>query len=87
MDTIDGSTAAQEMFVGGEIHKIVIQGLSFVGTLVGSYSDADAVLDIAKRGLIKPVGEVRPLSKLPESLKDLREGKVTGRIMIDFNSS
>lgn len=75
------------MFVGGEIHKIVLQNMSFVGTLVGSYSDADEVLDIAKRGLIKAVGEVRPFSKLPESVNDLRDGKVSGRIVIDFNSS
>ena len=46
------------MFVGGEIRKIVLQGLSFVGTMVGSHADADDLLAIAARGLIKPVGEV-----------------------------
>lgn len=79
--------ATQEMFVSGEIHKIVLKGLSFVGTMVGSHSDADDLLAIAARGLIKPVGELRPLSKLPESMKDLQAGKIAGRVTIDFNSS
>jgi propanol-preferring alcohol dehydrogenase len=48
--------------------------------------DVDKALDYVKRGFLKQICEVRPLSKMPESIEQLRRGEVPGRIVIDFNA-
>lgn len=59
--------------------------LHIAGTMTGSRKDTDEALAFAKRGELKDICEVRPLSRLPESIKQLRKGLVAGRIVIDFN--
>jgi propanol-preferring alcohol dehydrogenase len=38
------------------------------------------------QGLLKPIYEKYPISRLPEAVQKLREGKVAGRCVVDFNS-
>jgi propanol-preferring alcohol dehydrogenase len=47
--------------------------------------DTAAALEYAQRGLLKQICEVRGLSKLPESVQQLRRGEIAGRVVIDFN--
>jgi len=35
---------------------------------------------------LKPIYEKFPLSRLPEAVQKLREGKVAGRCVVDFNA-
>lgn len=63
----------------------VFTNLHVIGSLVGTMQDTASALDYAKRGLLKPISEVRGLSKFSESVEQLRKGQVTGRIVIDFN--
>ncbi|KAF2678179.1 alcohol dehydrogenase 1 [Lentithecium fluviatile CBS 122367] len=56
------------------------------GTLVSSMADVDKTLDFAKRGLLKPIYTVYPLSKFDEAVQKLRRGEIAGRAVIDFNS-
>ena len=73
------------MNLGSEPSTFVFNNLSIIGSLVGTMQDTASALDYAKRGLLKPVSEVRGLSRWQESIDQLRSGKVAGRIVIDFN--
>lgn len=64
---------------------LVLKGISIRGTLVGTMQDTAAALDYARRGLLRPIYEVRGLSAWPESVQQLKRGEVAGRIVIDFN--
>jgi len=63
----------------------VFNGLRVIGTLVGTMQDAASCLEYAKRGLLKPIHEVRGRSQWAESVQQLRRGKIAGRVVIDFN--
>ncbi|KAF1357752.1 hypothetical protein EJ07DRAFT_167397 [Lizonia empirigonia] len=52
---------------------------SIQGTLVSSMADVDKTLDFAKRGLLKPIYTVYPLSKFNEAVQKLRRGEIAGR--------
>jgi D-arabinose 1-dehydrogenase-like Zn-dependent alcohol dehydrogenase len=58
---------------------------SVTGTLVSSMADVDKTLDFAKRGLLKPIYTVYPLSQFNEVVQKLRRGEIAGRAVIDFN--
>ncbi|KAH6625683.1 chloride channel [Boeremia exigua] len=58
---------------------------SIHGTLVSSMADVDKTLDFAKRGLLKPIYTVYPLSKFDEAVQKLRRGEIAGRAVVDFN--
>ena len=62
------------------------RNLHVIGTMTGTMKDVDKALDYVKRGFLKQICEVRPLSKMPESIEQLRRGEVPGRIVIDFNA-
>lgn len=64
---------------------MVMKKLSITGSVVGTMKDTAATLEYARRGLLRPIQEVRGLSKLPESVQQLKRGQVAGRIVIDFN--
>ena len=63
----------------------VFGNLHVIGTLVGTMQGTAACLDYAKRGLLKPIHEVRGKSQWAESVQQLRRGEIAGRIVIDFN--
>ncbi|TVY50186.1 Alcohol dehydrogenase 2 [Lachnellula cervina] len=72
--------------VGAEPNWFIFKNLHVIGTMVGSMKDTDAALDFAARGLLKPIYEKFPISKLPDAVQKLRDGKVAGRCVVDFNS-
>jgi D-arabinose 1-dehydrogenase-like Zn-dependent alcohol dehydrogenase len=55
------------------------------GTLVSSMADVDKTLDFARRGLLKPIYTVYPLSQFNEAVQKLRRGEIAGRAVVDFN--
>ncbi|KAF2758723.1 GroES-like protein [Pseudovirgaria hyperparasitica] len=71
--------------LGADPLKYVFQGLQIKGSLVGDLHDTHMALDFARRGSLKQICEVWPLHRMPEAVDKLREGKVAGRIVIDFN--
>jgi D-arabinose 1-dehydrogenase-like Zn-dependent alcohol dehydrogenase len=58
---------------------------SVQGTLVSSMADVDKTLDFAKRGLLKPIYTVYPLSQFNEAVQKLKRGEIAGRAVVDFN--
>jgi len=56
-----------------------------MGRMTGTLQATNLALGYAQRGLLKDICEIRPLSRLPESVEQLRRGEVPGRIVIAFN--
>lgn len=53
------------------------------GSFVGGLADLKAVIELAKKGLLPPIPvELRPMDQASNALDDLRNGKVTGRIVL-----
>lgn len=66
---------------------MVLKKVSITGTLVGTMQDTAAALEYARRGLLRPIHEVRGVGAWPESVQQLKRGEVAGRIVIDFNKA
>ena len=73
--------------MGDDPLHMIMKKTTIQGTVVGTMKDTAAALEYARRGLLKPIHEVRGLGKLPESVQQLKRGEVAGRIVIDFNLS
>jgi len=55
------------------------------GTLVSNMVDVDETLQFAKRGKLRLQPTVVGLSKFNEACQNLKNGKVAGRMVVDFN--
>ena len=71
--------------IEAEPSQWVFGNLHVIGSLVGTMQDTESCLQYAKRGLLKPIHEVRGKSQWAESVQQLRRGEIAGRIVIDFN--
>ncbi|KAJ5553657.1 Polyketide synthase enoylreductase [Penicillium frequentans] len=80
-----GLPPAGSMVFGADPCDYVFQNLSIKGTLVGSRKDTAAALGFARRGMLRQISEIYPISRLSEALDKLRSGQVAGRIVVDFN--
>jgi D-arabinose 1-dehydrogenase-like Zn-dependent alcohol dehydrogenase len=66
-------------------NQMVFKKQGIKGTLVSSMAHVDKTLDFAKRGLLKPIYTVYPLSQFNEAVQKLKNGQIAGRAVIDFN--
>lgn len=64
---------------------LILKHLSIKGSLVGTREDTNTVLKLAQRGLIKKSCQVVSLDKLPDMMQLMKEGKVTHKIVVDFD--
>jgi alcohol dehydrogenase/propanol-preferring alcohol dehydrogenase len=76
---------------GGEVTMslppIAQRGISIRGSYVGSLRELHEVVALAKTGrLAPPPIEVRPASEASRSMEELRDGRVSGRVVLDFGS-
>lgn len=60
--------------------------LKVVGSLVGTRTDLKEAYQFAKEGIAIPSITVKPFKDINKVLKDLKENKITGRIVIDMKS-
>ncbi|KAL1297537.1 hypothetical protein AAFC00_006109 [Neodothiora populina] len=65
--------------------RLAFKNQGVKGTLVSGMRDVDETLDFARRGLLNLSATIVGLSKFNESVMKLKEGKVAGRIVVDFN--
>ncbi|KAE9966091.1 hypothetical protein BLS_002435 [Venturia inaequalis] len=65
--------------------QVIFRNQGIRGTLVSNMADVDETLDFAKRGKLRLQPTVVGLSKFNESCQALKNGKVAGRIVVDFN--
>lgn len=76
---------AGDIEVGAKPANYVFRNVKIMGSLVGNMQDTAACLDYARRGMLKGVAEVRGRSRWAESVQQLKNGQVAGRIVIDLN--
>ncbi|WP_305846079.1 zinc-binding dehydrogenase [Photobacterium kishitanii] len=66
------------------IFDTVINGITLVGSIVGTRRDLAECLDFAAQGKVKTNIEVRKLEEINTIFEELEKGSVTGRIVMDF---
>ncbi|KAH9867808.1 hypothetical protein IAQ61_007112 [Plenodomus lingam] len=66
-------------------NQLCFKKQSVHGTVVSSMLDVDKTLEFAKRGLLKPIYTVYPLSQFNEAVQKLKRGEIAGRAVVDFN--
>jgi len=62
----------------------VVRNITIKGSYVGNREDARQALDIAARGRVRTTYRVEPLAKLPDVFKEMKEGKLVGRVVLDL---
>jgi len=76
---------------GGELAHplppIAQRAIGIVGSYVGNLRELKEVVALAKKGKLKPIPvETRAADQASRALEDLRDGKVLGRVVLDFGS-
>ncbi len=74
---------------GGSINlslvTIPLKAITIQGAYTGSYNELVELLDLAKRGVIKPIVSKRySLDEVNTALEDLKQRKIVGRAIISF---
>jgi D-arabinose 1-dehydrogenase-like Zn-dependent alcohol dehydrogenase len=60
-----------------------LRAITLQGSMVGSLSDAHEMMDLVRAGKVAPVPVTkRPLSAASDTLSDLREGGIVGRVVL-----
>lgn len=79
--------ADQNVIMGAPPAWLALKKMRIQGSIVGTMEDTAAALEYARRGLLKPIQEVRGLGAWPESVQQLKRGEVAGRVVIDFSKA
>lgn len=66
------------------VFETVVNSISIVGSIIGTRRDLVECLDFAAQGKVKTDIEVRKLEEINDIFEELENGKVTGRIVMDF---
>ncbi|WP_125105881.1 alcohol dehydrogenase AdhP [Gulosibacter massiliensis] len=66
------------------IFEVVLKGLTIRGSIVGTRRDLKEALEFYARGLIHPTVATRPLEEINEVFDEMRQGKIDGRVVIDY---
>ncbi|CAG7845559.1 Alcohol dehydrogenase [Pseudoclavibacter triregionum] len=66
------------------IFEVVLRGLTIRGSIVGTRRDMAEALDFYARGLIHPTVAGRKLDEVNDIFREMHEGKIDGRMVIDF---
>ncbi|KAG8680335.1 alcohol dehydrogenase, partial [Ceratobasidium sp. 423] len=70
--------------IDADVFWTVVRSITVKGSYVGNREDARQALDIAARGRVRTTYRVEPLGKLPEVFKEMKEGKLAGRVVLDL---
>lgn len=63
----------------------IFNAITIKGSIVGSRIDVDEAMDFVARGVVKVPYKLVSLEQVPEIYKDMIEGKVTSRAIVDFS--
>jgi alcohol dehydrogenase, propanol-preferring len=66
------------------IFDMVLDGITVRGSIVGTRLDLKEALDIAAKGKVKAHISVEPLENINDIFERMEQGKIDGRIVIDF---
>ena len=65
------------------IFETVLNGITVVGSIVGTRSDLREVFELHGAGRTRVTREIRPLDQVNESIADVEAGRVTARIVFE----
>ena len=68
------------------IFDLVLNGQTVRGSIVGTRLDLEEALAFAAAGQVKATIETQPLGSINEIFKRMKQGKVNGRIVLDFQA-
>ncbi len=68
------------------IVKTVIDGIEIIGSLVGTREDLKEAFEFGAKGLVVPVVTKRTIDEAPAIFKEMEEGKIQGRMVIDMKA-
>ena len=68
------------------IVKTVLDGIEVIGSLVGTREDLREAFQFGAEGLVVPVVQTRNIDEAPEIFKEMEEGTIQGRMVIDMHS-
>ena len=66
------------------IVKTVLDGIEIIGSLVGTRKDLEEAFQFGAEGLVVPVVKKRPIEDAPAIFKEMEDGVITGRMVIDM---
>ncbi|GKQ42198.1 alcohol dehydrogenase AdhP [Companilactobacillus sp. RD055328] len=67
------------------IPRLVLDGIEVVGSLVGTREDLREAFEFGAQGAVDPIVALRPLEDINDILEEMEQGKITGRMVIDFS--
>lgn len=67
-----------------DIPRLVLDGIQVVGSLVGTRQDLAEAFQFAAEGKVVPKVASRPLEDINTIFKEMEQGKIRGRMVIDF---
>lgn len=65
--------------------NIVSKHLTITGSAVGNRQDAKDTLELAAKGLVKSHSRIEKMDRLTEVFKEMDEGKLQGRVVLDLS--
>lgn len=68
------------------IPRLVLDGIRVVGSLVGTRQDLKEAFQFGAEGLVVPKTQTRPMEDIQDIFTEMEEGKINGRVVIDFRS-
>ncbi|RLK63896.1 alcohol dehydrogenase AdhP [Atopobacter sp. AH10] len=66
------------------IPRLVLDGIQVVGSLVGTRQDLKEAFQFGAEGKVVPVCHMRPMEDINDIFKEMEEGKIKGRMVIDL---
>ncbi|OFS27018.1 alcohol dehydrogenase AdhP [Brevibacterium sp. HMSC07C04] len=66
------------------IFNVVLAGLTIRGSIVGTRQDMVEALDFYAAGKIKPTYSTRRLEEINDVFQEMRDGKIEGRVVIEY---
>ena len=66
------------------IPRLVLDGIQVVGSLVGTRQDLEEAFQFAAEGKVVPKVSYRPLNDINAIFKEMEQGKIRGRMVIDL---
>lgn len=68
------------------IPRLVLDGIQVIGTLVGTRQDLQEAFQFAAEGKVVPKVTLRKIEEINEIMEEMEQGKITGRMVIDFTN-
>lgn len=69
-----------------DIFTTVLFGLTVRGSIVGTRRDMEECLDFFARGKVTPTFTTRPMGDINDVFKEMEEGAIDGRVVLDMNA-